>query len=152
MAVAAALGVSELMAGLLPGATSLVAAIGQWIVDHQPPGAKDFVVSLFGTNDKLALEVVIVLAALAIGAGIGIGSARRPWVGPAAFIAFGIVGFFAGLGDELATPTIVAVEVVVAIGVGSRCCPSCWPAPAPPIRPRRPPRARHGAASCWRRA
>ena len=52
---------SELLAGLLPGATSLVAAVGQVIIDHQPPGAKDFVVALFGTNDKLAFEIVIVL-------------------------------------------------------------------------------------------
>ena len=61
-AAAAALGVSELLAGLLPGATSLVAAVGQVVIDLQPPGAKDFVVALFGTNDKLALEVLIVVA------------------------------------------------------------------------------------------
>ncbi len=58
VAAAAALGVSELLAGLLPGATSLVAAVGQVVIDLQPPGAKDFVVALFGTNDKLALEIV----------------------------------------------------------------------------------------------
>ena len=63
-ATAAALGVSELLAGVLPGATSLVAAIGQVIIDNQPPGAKDVVVSLFGTNDKLAFELIIVAIAL----------------------------------------------------------------------------------------
>src|SRR5690606_25255189 len=31
------LGVSELIAGLIPGATSLVAAIGQLVIDLQPP-------------------------------------------------------------------------------------------------------------------
>ena len=57
------LGISEVVAALLPGAASLVAAIGQQVIDRQPPGAKDFVVALFGTNDKLALEIVVVRAA-----------------------------------------------------------------------------------------
>jgi hypothetical protein len=41
LAVASALGVSELLAGILPGATSLIAAVGQAVIDLQPPGAKD---------------------------------------------------------------------------------------------------------------
>ena len=60
VAAGIALGVSELLAGLLPGATSLVASVGQVVINLQPPGAKDVVVSLFGTNDKLALELFIV--------------------------------------------------------------------------------------------
>ena len=77
VAVATALGVSELLAGLLPGATSLVAAVGQVVIDLQPPGAKDVVVALFGTNDKLALELFIVAVALLIGAGLGLVARRR---------------------------------------------------------------------------
>ncbi len=45
-AAAGALGASELLAGLLPGGTSLVAAVGQVAIDLQPPGAKDVVVVL----------------------------------------------------------------------------------------------------------
>ncbi len=72
IAVAAALGTSELLAGLLPGATSLVAAVGQLIIDNQPAGAKEVAVALFGTNDKLAFEILIVLVvALVVGAGLG---------------------------------------------------------------------------------
>ena len=56
---AVALGVSELIAGVLSPGSSLIAAVGQTIIDLQPPGAKDFVVALFGTNDKLALEVLV---------------------------------------------------------------------------------------------
>ena len=41
------------------------------IIDLQPPGAKDFVVALFGTNDKLALEALVTGTALAIGALLG---------------------------------------------------------------------------------
>ena len=120
LAVAAALGVSELLAGLLPGATSLVAAVGQVVIDLQPPGAKDFVVGLFGTNDKLALELFIVVVALLIGAGLG--HPRRAAATrsrPAGFVAFGVVGFLAALGDPLGRmPAIVAASAAVSVGVG----------------------------------
>jgi DMSO/TMAO reductase YedYZ molybdopterin-dependent catalytic subunit len=118
VATAVALGVSELIAGILPGATSLVAAIGQWVIDHQPPGAKDVVVALFGTNDKLALEVLIVAVALVFGAVLGILSARRSWVGPIGFAAFGFLGFLAAVGDPLANAPIVAVQALVSVGLG----------------------------------
>ena len=64
VAVLAAIGLSELVAGFL-GGPSLLASIGEFVIDHQPPGAKDFVVGLFGTNDKLALEVLILAIARA---------------------------------------------------------------------------------------
>ncbi|HYH93498.1 MAG TPA: molybdopterin-dependent oxidoreductase [Candidatus Saccharimonadales bacterium] len=118
VAAAAALGVSELMAGLLPGATSLVAAIGQVVIDAQPPGAKDLVVALFGTNDKLALEVVIVLASLAIGAGLGVLATRRFAIAVVGFGVFGVAGFLAAIGDPLASPAIVAAQAALAVGVG----------------------------------
>ena len=77
VATLAALGTSELIAGILPGASSLVAAVGQVVIDLQPPGAKDMVVALFGTNDKLALELLVVAVATGIGALLGILSRRR---------------------------------------------------------------------------
>jgi DMSO/TMAO reductase YedYZ molybdopterin-dependent catalytic subunit len=116
VATAVALGVSELLAGLLPGATSLVAAVGQVVIDLQPPGAKDVVVSLFGTNDKLALELLIVVVAVAIGALLGLVARRRYAVAAGAFVAFGVIGFVAALGDPLADPAIAAVATAVSIG------------------------------------
>jgi DMSO/TMAO reductase YedYZ molybdopterin-dependent catalytic subunit len=118
VAVLVALAVSELVAALLPGATSLVAAVGQVVIDLQPPGAKDLVVALFGTNDKLALEIVVVLAAVAIGAGLGILGRGRLAVAVAGFIAFGVVGFVAAIGQPLAQPVIVAIQAVVAVAAG----------------------------------
>ncbi len=119
VASAVALGVSELLAGLLPGATSLVAAVGQVVVDLQPPGAKDFVVSLFGTNDKLALELLIVVIALLVGAGVGVLARRHYAVAVGVFVAFGVAGFAASLGDPLANPGIVAAAAAVSVGAGS---------------------------------
>jgi DMSO/TMAO reductase YedYZ molybdopterin-dependent catalytic subunit len=117
-ASAAALGASELLAGLLPGATSLVAAVGQVVVDNQPPGAKDVVVGLFGTNDKLALEILIVLVSLVFGAVLGIVATRRYNVAALGFGAFGIAGFLAALSDPEASPAIVGVTAAVSIGIG----------------------------------
>ena len=113
-----ALGVSELMAGLLAGTTSLVAAVGQVVIDLQPPGAKDFVVTLFGTNDKAALEVVVLLAALMFGAILGIVATRSFAIAAAGFAGFGALGFVSALGDPLANPSMVVLEVVIAVGVG----------------------------------
>ncbi len=119
IATGVALGASELIAGVLRGATSLVAAVGQFVIDHQPPGAKDVVVALFGTNDKLALELFVVIVALAIGAGLGVVALRRPWLTMGAFVAFGIVGFLAALGDPDGTePAIAAAATAVAVGSG----------------------------------
>ena len=87
VATATALGVSELLAGLLPGATSLVAAVGQVVIDNQPPGAKDVVVALFGTNDKLAFELVIVAVALADRGRPGLLARRRYEIAAGAFVA-----------------------------------------------------------------
>ena len=62
---AAALGGAELLAGLLPGAASPVVAIGDLVISLQPPGAKQFVVDLFGEADKLVLNLLIAAVAVA---------------------------------------------------------------------------------------
>jgi DMSO/TMAO reductase YedYZ molybdopterin-dependent catalytic subunit len=115
---ALSLGISELLAGLLPGATSLVAAIGQAVIDRQPAGAKDIVVALFGTNDKLALELVVALAAIAIGAVLGVVAVRRYAIAAIGFGAFGVLGFLAALAMPAAQPVMVAAQVAISVAVG----------------------------------
>ena len=117
-AAAGALGASELLAGLLPGGTSLVAAVGQVAIDLQPPGAKDVVVALFGTNDKLALEIFVVAVGLLIGAGLGLLARRRFELGAVGLAAFGVVGFLAASGDPVANIGMVAVAAAVSVGTG----------------------------------
>src|SRR4051794_982923 len=72
VASAVALATGELIAAFLPGATSPLVAVGEAVIDLAPPGSKDFIVGLFGTNDKLALLVVVGAAVLAAGAIIGL--------------------------------------------------------------------------------
>jgi DMSO/TMAO reductase YedYZ molybdopterin-dependent catalytic subunit len=118
VAAGGALGVSELVAGLLPGAPSLLLSVGRAVIALQPPGAKDLVVALFGTNDKLALEIGVVLASLAIGAGLGVLALRRPGIGAAGILAFAALGFVAAIGDPAVSPAIAAVVAGVAAIVG----------------------------------
>ena len=112
---ALALGVAELLAGILPGATSPIVAIGDLVISLQPPGAKQFVVDLFGEADKLVLNLFI--AAVAVGAAAfgGVLARTRPWVVPIGASAFGILALFAGLRDPLAEPITTLIVVVVAV-------------------------------------
>ena len=118
---AAALGVSELAAGLVAGVAGPVIAIGDAIIALQPPGAKQFVVDLVGEADKLLLTLVVTAVALGVAAGLGVLARDRPGAARAGFAAFGLVYLAAGLRDPLADaiPTLstVVVAVLVAIGV-----------------------------------
>src|SRR3954451_6760371 len=88
---AVALGVGEIVAGLL-GATSPIAAVGALVIALQPPGAKDLMVSLFGTNDKLALEVMVFIGGLLVGALLGLLGRRDRRLAYVGFLVLGIVG------------------------------------------------------------
>ena len=99
VAVATAIAIGELAAGLIAGIPSPTLSIGRGVIALQPPGAKDFMTALFGTNDKLALEIVIVVVALVIGAGLGIVAPRRRGLATGAIAAFAALGFAASLGD-----------------------------------------------------
>ncbi len=100
VATGAALGIGELVAGLLAGAPSPILSVGRVIIDLQPPGAKDVFVDLFGTADKLALELLVLGVALGIGAVVGLVGRLRPAIGMGIIGAFVGVGFLAGLRDS----------------------------------------------------
>jgi DMSO/TMAO reductase YedYZ molybdopterin-dependent catalytic subunit len=120
VAVGAALGAGELFAGFL-GAPSPLLSVARFIVDVQPPGAKDFVVSLFGENDKVAFEVFIILVALAVGAGLGRLARARPGVAASIIAAFAGAGFAAALRDPnnvlVVSAAVAGVEAVAGIWV-----------------------------------
>ena len=116
---AAALGAAELLAGILPGAASPIVAIGDLIISLQPPGAKQFIVDIFGEADKLALNLLIVGVALAVAAGLGILAIRREPLARIGFAGFGLLALGASLGDPLASPLTSLVVAGVAVGVAS---------------------------------
>jgi DMSO/TMAO reductase YedYZ molybdopterin-dependent catalytic subunit len=114
----AAVAAGELFAGLVAGAPSLVVAVGDLVIALQPPGAKELVVALFGTNDKLALQVVIVVAAVAIAAVAGLLARRRFRNGAALFVAFGFGAALAGQRDPVAEPLFALAGGLLAVGAG----------------------------------
>jgi DMSO/TMAO reductase YedYZ molybdopterin-dependent catalytic subunit len=121
---AAALGVSELLAGLLTFAASPIIAIGDLVISLQPPGAKQFVVDLFGEADKLLLNIFIAAVALAAAAALGVLSRDRPGLARLGFSAFGLLALGAGLRDPLSEPIttvlVAGAAVLVAIVVLGR--------------------------------
>jgi DMSO/TMAO reductase YedYZ molybdopterin-dependent catalytic subunit len=116
--LAAALGVAvgELIAGLVEGAPSLVIAIGDTVIELQPPGAKELVVELFGETDKLALNVGIVATAIVIAGALGV-AGRRNWLVPVAgFLIAGAVGLGAALTRPLLDPVLSVITIFATVG------------------------------------
>ncbi len=120
---AVAIGVAEVVAGLL-GGVSVVAAVGAVVISLQPPGAKDLMVALFGTLDKLALEVAVFIGGLLVGGVIGLIARRDRRLGYGAFLVFGLVGLFLLLREPLADPIEAVITMVAAVGAG--CLMLSW--------------------------
>jgi DMSO/TMAO reductase YedYZ molybdopterin-dependent catalytic subunit len=119
-AIAGAVGIaaSELLAGVVPGAPSLVVAMGSLVIDLQPSGAKDVVATLFGTNDKTALNVAVVVVALLVASVAGILGRRSFGSASRLFAGFGFVAFVAAAVQPLSSPGLAAMNAVVATGAG----------------------------------
>ena len=119
VSVGGALATGELLAGLLPGVPSPLLAVARFIVDIQPPGAKDFVVGLFGEADKLAFQVFIVLVALGVGVVLGRLAPQRPAAAATIVALFAGAGFAASLRDPAVgvglSAAAAGIEAVVGI-------------------------------------
>lgn len=77
--------------------TSPIDAVGSTVIDHVPAWLKDLGVRWFGTNDKTALRVGIVVILAAAAAAVGIAARRRPIVGTIGIALFGVIGVLAAL-------------------------------------------------------
>src|SRR5215211_3034817 len=111
------LGVAELAAGLIPGAPSPVLAIGALVIALQPANAKQLVVDLFGTADKLALNLAVLGAALALSAALGLVERSRPGWGRIGFVALGALAGFAAIRDPLVDVPLAIISGVIAVGI-----------------------------------
>jgi DMSO/TMAO reductase YedYZ molybdopterin-dependent catalytic subunit len=118
VAAAAALATGELVAGLVRGIPSPSAAVGSAVIDLAPPGSKELVVQLFGTNDKAALLVLVTVVVLAAGAAIGVVARRSVLVAGVLVVALIGVGALASLRDPTAQFTLVTVAAALGAGVG----------------------------------
>jgi DMSO/TMAO reductase YedYZ molybdopterin-dependent catalytic subunit len=114
VAAGAAVGIGELIAGLLNVAGPIV-AVANRVIQLAPPGAKAFAVQLLGSNDKPALILGTVVALVVFAAVIGAAATRRWWVGPAGIALFGVIGALAGITDFGASVTAALPSLVGAV-------------------------------------
>jgi DMSO/TMAO reductase YedYZ molybdopterin-dependent catalytic subunit len=117
------LGIAELIAGLMPGAPSPVLAIGALLIALQPPNAKQLVVDLFGTADKLVLNLVVLGGALALTAALGLLERSRPGWGRIGLVALGGLALFAAVRDPLVDVPLAVVSGAVAVGISTLTLP-----------------------------
>jgi len=120
LAAAAALGVGELAAGLIRGATSLVIEIGDQVIDLAPGGVERTAIEVVGSLDKPLLLTGIVGISLLLGSVFGQLAARRFLLGAAGFVAFAVVGAVAAFQDPRASRlgSVLVALIAAAVGVG----------------------------------
>jgi DMSO/TMAO reductase YedYZ molybdopterin-dependent catalytic subunit len=118
LAAGIALGVSELIAGLVARVPSVVESLGNWVIDNVPPQIKDLAISLFGTNDKLVLLISIAIVTILIGAVVGIVARERFWIAIVVFLVFGVVAAAAAQRDPQVTLTYAIIPAATAAVVG----------------------------------
>ncbi len=97
IAAALALGIGELLAGLVGPNSAPVVAIGGAVIDATPRPLKDFAITTFGENDKIALVVgtLVLLAVFAMV--LGLLSWTRLRLAAAGVLLFGIIGAAAAI-------------------------------------------------------
>jgi len=132
---AVAIGIGQVVAGVIGGASSPMIAVGGAAIDATPEWLKGFAIRTFGSNDKAALltgiGVVLVIAAVTL----GILSVRRPRVGIVGLIVLGGIGALAAVtrpANDLADaiPAIIGTIAGIATFVWLRRVAGIRPAPA----------------------
>ncbi|MEU6014128.1 molybdopterin-dependent oxidoreductase [Streptomyces sp. NPDC047515] len=132
-----ALAVAELVAAVVRPEAGPVTAVGGAVIDRTPPAVKDFAVRNFGTDDKLVLQLGILVLLALFAAGIGMLALRHARLGSAAVLVFGLVGAVSAVGRPEGAPADALPSVVgalVAAGVlyllVGRLAPVPRPSPA----------------------
>ncbi|HEU5416478.1 MAG TPA: molybdopterin-dependent oxidoreductase [Streptosporangiaceae bacterium] len=134
-----ALGVAQLIAGLVSSGSSPVVATGQAAIDLTPAPVKNFAISSFGSNDKIVLIAGILVVLAVFAAAIGIAAVRRPawgWAGLGLFVVIGLVATLTRphASAEDAMPTLLG-GVAAALAL-RRLARLAAPPPAPPATTR----------------
>ncbi len=111
IAAAVALGVAQLVAGMVDPQASPILTVGQSAIDATPEWLKAFAIRTFGEQDKTVLLAGITALLVVAAVLLGIGSLRRTWVGIAGLLAFGAIGVIAAL----SRPVAEAIDVLPAI-------------------------------------
>ena len=153
LTAAVAIGVAQLVAGIVGADSSPVVAVQEVSVGLTPPGLKNFAISTFGANDKLVLlcGVLVVLALFA--ALIGVAAMRRLDFGLAGLVIFAVIGILAAITRPHASAAAVLPTLIgAAAGAGALVLLLRAAQPAAARRPQAPgPQPRRRQAPSARR-
>ncbi|WP_299537743.1 molybdopterin-dependent oxidoreductase [uncultured Streptomyces sp.] len=138
VAAFSALGVAELVAAAVRPEAGPVTAVGGAVIDRTPPAVKDFAVREFGTNDKLVLQLGILLLLAVFAMAVGLLALRHRRIGSAVVPVFGVLGAVAAAGRPEGQPLDALPSLVgglVAAGalyvlIGRLTGPAGAPSPA----------------------
>jgi DMSO/TMAO reductase YedYZ molybdopterin-dependent catalytic subunit len=92
-----ALGIGQLVAGLVSSTSSPVVAVGELSIDFTPPAVKDFAITAFGSHDKEVLVAGILVILAIFAAAIGVLAVRRLAYGLTGLGLFILVGLIAAI-------------------------------------------------------
>lgn len=112
-----ALAVTEIPSAFA-GGPSLVVAVGSRFIDRTAGSLRGPAVALFGTNDKPALVVGVIVISLAVGAWLGHAAGRRFRVAVAGFAAFAAVGLVASAADPQANMAAAVIAALLGASAG----------------------------------
>ena len=117
LAALLAVGVSELYAGIFGGLPSLLVSMSGRIVDLSPRAMEEFAISVFGTSDKLALVIFLVVLSAIFGSIFGVIALRSRPIAVAGFAAFGILTGVSNAVDAQSTPAHGIASAAISVGV-----------------------------------
>ncbi len=118
VAAVAALSAGAFVAAFAVPAPGPISAVAGVVIDNAPTWLVDLGKNLFGTADKVALLIGIVVVSTALAALVGIGSARNRTVGTVAFVGFGALGLWAMWTDPEGTPLAALFSAAAAVLAG----------------------------------
>jgi len=119
LGAAAALVVIEFASLVDATAVTVTQAVQNRFIELFAGSLKETAVDLFGTNDKVALQLGTATVVLALGAAVG-AMARDRWpVVAAAFAAFALLGIVAAFDDPLASAGVGVVAAVLGAAIGA---------------------------------
>ena len=107
---ALAIAFGELVASITNKTTSLILAVGEFIVDITPGDVVRTSIETLGNSQKIVLLTVITILALLFGGLLGLLSLKQPEMSYSLFILFGVFGGWALNRDPL-TSTVAALSV-----------------------------------------
>lgn len=115
LAVGAALGVSNLVAGVVNPPSTPFLAVGNAAIDRTPKGLREFGISTFGANDKPVLLLGVGIAMVVLGVVTGLISRRSAAPGIVLVGVLGVVGLLAVHSRPNTTTAGLVSPVVAAI-------------------------------------